>query len=190
MSEYSSFDDLRTDIKSRMDKTIDMLKQEFAGIRAGRASGALLDGITVEAYGAMSPISQVGTISTPDARLITVQIWDKGLVKAVEKAIQSSDLGLNPMSDGQLIRIPMPPLSEERRKELVKVASRFAENSKIAIRNIRRDGMDSLKRMESEGHISEDEQKRHEDEIQKFTDSSVKQIEELLSHKEKDILQV
>ena len=147
MTDYNS---LKDDTLERMEKTIDALKNDFSGLRAGRAHASLLDGILVEAYGSMTPISQVGTVSVPDARTLSVSVWDKGLAKSVEKALRESELGLNPMSDGQLIRIPIPPLSEERRKELVKIAGKYAEQSKIAVRNIRRDAMDEVKKLKKD----------------------------------------
>ena len=186
----SDFNEIKNDSKTRMEKTIESLKGEFGGLRAGRAHVSLLDGIMVEAYGSMTPLSQVGTVSTPDARTLSVSVWDRSLAKAVEKASMESDLGLNPSSDGQLIRIPIPPLSEERRKELVKVAGKYSEASKVAIRNIRRDALDGVKALKKDGQISEDDEKRYENEIQKLTDESIKKIEDLLAQKEKDILQV
>ena len=144
----------------------------------------------VEAYGTPTPIAQVGTVSVPDARTLSVSVWDKGIAKAVEKALRESDLGLNPVSDGQLIRIPIPPLSEERRKELVKVAGKYAEQNKIAIRNIRRDALDEVRKLKKDNLISEDDEKRYGTEIQKLTDDSIKKIDDMLDQKEKDILQV
>ena len=184
----SDFNQIKTEAKARMDKTLEALKSDFGGLRAGRAHVSLLDGIMVEAYGSMTPLAQVGTISVPDARTLSISVWDRGLAKAVEKAIMESDLGLNPASDGQLIRIPIPPLSEERRKELTKVAGKYAENNKVAVRNIRRDALDEVKKLKKDNLISEDE--RYENEIQKLTDESIKKIEEMLAQKEKDILQV
>ena len=184
------FSDTKEDIRQRMEKTIASLKTEFSGLRAGRAHISLLDGIMVEAYGNMTPLAQVGTISVPDARTLSLNIWDKGLAKSVEKAIMESGLGLNPMSDGQLIRIPIPPLSEERRKELSKIASKYAEQAKVAIRNLRREAMDEIKKLKKDNEISEDEEKRFENETQKLTDDYVKKIDEALADKEKDILQV
>ena len=180
----------KSNAKGRMDKTLETLKNDFGSLRAGRAHVSLLDGIMVEAYGSMTPLTQVGTISVPDARTLSVSVWDRGLAKQVEKAIMESDLGLNPSSDGQLIRIPIPPLSEERRKELTKVAGKYAEGAKVAVRNIRRDVLDSVKKMKKDGEISEDDEKRFENEIQKLTDEATKKIDEMLSQKEKDILQV
>ncbi len=178
------------DIKKRMDGAVEVLRREFAGLRAGRASARLLDPITVEAYGTEMPLSQVGTVGVPDPRMLTVQVWDKGLVKAVEKAIRSADLGLNPQTEGNLIRIPLPELSEERRAELVKVAHRYAEQARIAVRNVRRDGMDQLKRLEREGEISQDEHRHLADEVQKLTDQHISAINGLLEQKEKDIMTV
>ena len=178
------------DIERRMVGAIDALKREFQGLRTGRASTALLEPITVEAYGAQMPISQVGTIGAPEPRMLTVNVWDKGMINAVDKAIRESNLGLNPMADGQLIRIPIPELSGERRQELTKVASKYAEGAKVAIRNVRKDGMDSLKKAEKDGYISEDDQKLYAGEVQELTDKYVSQIDEAAKQKEAEILQV
>ena len=186
----SDFSEIKSDAKSRMDKTLESLRTDFGSLRAGRAHASLLDGIMVEAYGSLTPISQVGTVNVPDPRTLSVSIWDKSLAKSVEKALRESDLGLNPVSDGTLIRIPIPPLSEERRKELVKVAGKYAEQNKVAIRNIRRDALDEVKKLKKDNLISEDEEKRFENEIQKLTDDSIKKIDEMLENKEKDIMQV
>ena len=186
----SDINSIKNDAKIRMDKTIDSLKSDFGGLRAGRAHASLLDGIMVEAYGSLTPISQVGTVSVPDARTLSVSVWDKSLAKSVEKALRESDLGLNPVSDGNLIRIPIQPLSEERRKELVKVAGKYAEQNKVALRNIRRDALDEVKKLKKDNLISEDEEKRAENEIQKLTDEAVKKVDELQAQKEKDIMQV
>ena len=186
----ADFNQIKNDSKNRMDKTIETLRGDFGGLRAGRAHVSLLDGIMVEAYGSMTPLSQVGTISVPDARTLSVSVWDRSLAKAVDKALRESDLGLNPASDGQLIRIPIPPLSEERRKELVKIAGKYAEQNKVAIRNIRRDALDEVKKLKKDNLISEDDEKRYENEIQKLTDDSIKKIEDMLETKEKDIMQV
>lgn len=186
----SDFDEIKNDTKNRMEKTIESLKADFGGLRAGRAHASLLDGIMVEAYGSMTPLSQVGTVSVPDARTLSISVWDRSLAKSVEKALRESDLGLNPASDGQLIRIPIPPLSEERRKELVKIAGKYTEQNKVAIRNIRRDALDEIKKLKKDNLISEDEEKRFENEIQKLTDDSIKRIDEAFSSKEKDILQI
>ncbi|MBS4773989.1 MAG: ribosome recycling factor [Proteobacteria bacterium] len=186
----SDFSTIKSEAATRMDKTIESLRADFGSLRAGRAHISLLDGIMVEAYGSMTPLAQVGTISVPDARTLSVSVWDRGLAKAVEKAIVESDLGLNPASDGQLIRIPIPPLSEERRKELIKVAGKYCEANKVAIRNIRRDALDDVKKLKKDNACSEDDEKRYENEIQKMTDDSVKKIDEMFAQKEKDILQV
>ncbi len=190
MPAFSTYDEIRQDTRTRMDKTVDSLKKDFSGLRTGRASTALLDGIMVEAYGAMTPLSQVGTVSVPESRMLSVQVWDKSLVKAVEKAIRTSELGLNPMNDGQLIRIPIPPLNEERRVELTKIAAKYTEQARIAVRNIRRDAMDAVKKMQKDGSISEDEQKKYETEIQNLTDTTIKNMDEMLKAKEQEIKQV
>lgn len=186
----SDLNSIKNDAKIRMDKTLDSLKADFSGLRAGRAHASLLDGIMVEAYGSLTPLSQVGTVGVPDARMLSVSVWDKSLAKSVEKALRESDLGLNPVTDGTLIRVPIPPLSEERRKELVKVAGKYAEQNKIAVRNIRRDALDEVKKLKKDSQISEDEEKKAETEIQKLTDETVRKIDELLALKEKDIMQV
>ena len=178
------------DLEKRMSGALDALKKEFQGLRTGRASVNLLDTVQVEAYGSHMPINQVGSVSVPEPRMLTIQVWDKGMVKAVEKAIRTSDLGLNPMSDGQLIRIPLPDLTEERRTELSKVAARYAESGRVAVRNVRRDGMDQLKKMEKDGDLSEDDKRLYESEVQDLTDKYTGMIDELLSTKEKDIMQV
>ena len=178
------------DIERRMGGAIEVLSREFSGLRTGRASSSLLDPIMVEAYGSQMPMNQVGTVSTPEARLLTVQVWDQGLVKAVEKSIVESELVLNPQTEGNLIRIPIPDLSEERRIELKKVAGRYAEQAKVAVRNVRRDGMDTLKQMERDGEISQDEQKIQSEDIQKVTDGHISKIDEALELKETEIMQV
>jgi ribosome recycling factor len=178
------------DIERRMNGAIEVLKQEFAGLRTGRASVHLLEPINVEAYGATMPMNQVGTIGVPEPRMITVQVWDRSLVGAVERAIRESDLGLNPQTEGQLIRVPIPMLSEERRGELSKIAHKYAEQARIAVRNVRRDGMDTLKRMEREHEMSQDEQHMWSDEIQEMTDRHIKTIDEALEQKDGEIMQV
>ena len=178
------------DLQRRMDGAVEALRKEFSGLRTGRASASLLEPITVEAYGAVVPLNQVGNISVPEPRMISVQVWDKGLVKVVEKAIRNSALGLNPSVDGQLLRIPLPELSEERRQELVKVAHRYAEQARVAIRNVRRDGMDQLKKMEKDGDLSQDEHKLWADEVQAMTDKHIELVGELLQQKEQDIVTV
>ena len=174
----------------RMVGAVTTLKGEFSGLRTGRASPALLDPVQVEAYGNTVPINQVGTISTPESRMITVQVWDKGLAKAVDKAIRDAGLGLNPQMDGQLLRIPLPELNQERRKELSKLASKYAEAARIAVRNVRRDGMDLLKRLEKDHKISEDEHHSKGEELQKLTDQHIKDIDTALQSKEQEIMQV
>ncbi len=186
----TDFSEIKSDAKARMDKTLESLRSDFGGLRAGRAHASLLDGIMVEAYGNMVPVSQVGTVGVPDPRTLSVSVWDKSLAKNVEKALRESDLGLNPVSDGALIRIPIPPLSEERRAELSKVAGKYAEQNKVAVRNIRRDALDGIKKLKKDNLISEDDEKRFENEIQKLTDESIKKIDEMLAAKEKDIMQV
>lgn len=178
------------DLRRRMEGALHVLKKEYGGLRTGRASVSLLEPVTVEAYGSQMPLNQLATVSAPESRLLSVQVWDKSLVKAVENAIRASGLGLNPMSDGQLIRVPIPELTEERRKELAKVAHKYAEDARIAVRNVRRDGMDSLKAMEKAGEISQDEHHQRADEVQKLTDAMIAQIGETMEEKEKDILQV
>lgn len=178
----------KDDIKKRMESTVDALKHEFSGLRTGRASTAMLDTITVEVYGSRMPLNQVGSISVPEPRLLTVQVWDNGSVKAVEKAVRDANLGLNPQADGNLIRIPVPELNQDRRKELVKVASTYAEASRVAVRNIRRDGMETLKKLKDT--MGEDENKRLGDDVQKLTDDHIKKIDGMLSEKEKDIMTV
>lgn len=173
-----------------MDGALEALRKEFGGLRTGRASASLLEPITVEAYGQQMPLNQVGNISVPEARLITVQVWDRGMVKAVEKAIRDGGLGLNPQTDGQNVRVPIPDLNQERRTELSKIASRYAEQARVAVRNVRRDGMDMLKRMEKGGDISQDEQKTWAEEVQSMTDAHIKKIDEALAAKEKEIMQV
>ncbi len=173
-----------------MDGAIDMLKKEFAGLRTGRASPNLLEPVTVEAYGAQMPINQLGTVAVPEPRMLTVQVWDKALVGAVEKAIRDAGLGLNPMSEGQIIRVPIPELNEERRQELSRVAGKYAEQAKIAVRNVRHDGINKLKRMEKEGELSQDDQHLWSTEIQETTDNHVKNIDELLVQKQQEIMQV
>jgi len=178
------------DLKRRMKGAIEVLHSEFSGLRTGRASAGLLEPLTVEAYGSQMPMNQVGTISVPDARMLTVQVWDQGLVAAVERAIMESGLGLNPSRDGNVVRIPIPQLSEERRAELAKIAHKYAEQARVAVRNVRRDGMDKLKRMERDGDLSQDEQRAWGDDLQKLTDESIKEMDEALAAKEKEIMQV
>src|SRR5688572_4920998 len=178
----------KSDLDRRMHGALDALKHDLGGLRTGRASTALLDPIQVEVYGANMPISQVATISAPEPRLLSVQVWDKGNVNAVEKAIRSAGLGLNPISDGTMIRLPIPDLTEERRKELAKLAGQYAEKARIAVRNVRRDGMDALKLDEKKHEISEDERKRLEAEVQKMTDATIADIDSAAHSKEQEIL--
>ena len=173
-----------------MDGAIDVLKKEFAGLRTGRASPNLLEPVTVEAYGAQMPINQLGTVAVPEPRMLTVQVWDKSLVGATEKAIRDAGLGLNPMSEGQVVRVPIPELNEERRQELSRVAGKYAEQAKIAVRNVRHDGINKLKRMEKEGELSQDDQRLWSAEIQETTDNHVKNIDEFLAQKQQEIMQV
>lgn len=178
------------ELQKRMDGALASLQHEFGGLRTGRASANLLDHIQVEAYGAMMPMNQVGTVSAPEPRMLSVQVWDKSMVKAVEKAIANANLGVNPIADGQLVRVPIPALSEERRKELVKVAGKYAEAAKVAVRNVRRDGMDELKAKEKAKQISEDVMHGESEKIQKLTDDYIKKIDDALAAKEKDIMSV
>ena len=178
------------DVEKRMDSAIEVFRKELVGLRTGRASASLLEPITVEAYGSEMPLNQVSTVSVPEPRMLTVQVWDRGLAKAVEKAIRNASLGLNPIGEGQLIRVPLPELSEERRNDLVKVAHRYAEQARIAVRNVRRSGMDMLKKMEKDGDIGQDDQRLYADEIEGVTKRHVERIDELLASKERDILQV
>jgi ribosome recycling factor len=178
------------DIRKRMDGAVEVLRKELAGLRTGRASASLLEPITVPAYGSEMPLNQVATIGVPEPRMLTVQVWDRGLAKAVEKAIRNAPLGLNPAAEGQMIRVPIPELSEERRAELVKVAARYAEAARVAVRNVRRDGMDQLKRLEKEGEISQDEHHKLSGEIQALTDQHIQTINEMLAAREKDIMTV
>jgi ribosome recycling factor len=178
------------DLKKRMNGAVEVLRKEFGGLRTGRASASLLEPITVAAYGAEMPLNQVGTVSVPEARMLSVQVWDNGLVKAVEKAIRTSDLGLNPAVEGSLIRVPIPELSEERREELVKVAARYAEAARVAVRNVRRDGMEQLKRLEKDGDLSQDEHHKSAEQVQELTDAEIKQINEMLAAKEAEIMTI
>lgn len=178
------------DIKSRMDKSVESLRGELSGLRTGRASASMLDPVMVDAYGSPMPLSQVATVTVPEPRLISVQVWDKSLAIAVDKAIRESNLGLNPISEGVLIRVPLPELNEERRRELTKVASTYAEHARVAVRHIRRDGMDSLKKSEKDGHMGQDQMHNHSDEVQKATDDSIATIDTMTETKEKEIMQV
>ena len=181
--------DLNT-YRDRMDKAIVVLKEEYSGLRTGRASASLLEPVMVEAYGASTPLNAVGAISVPEPRMISVSVWDKGVVAAVDKAIRAAGLGLNPIVDGTTLRIPIPPLTEERRKDLAKLAGKYAEQQRIAVRNVRREAMDDLRKAEKDAVISQDEHKRLEVEVQKITDEAVKRVDEALKTKEHEIMQV
>jgi ribosome recycling factor len=178
----------KNDVNRRMHGALENLKHDLAGLRTGRASTALLDPIQVEVYGANMPINQVATVSVPEPRLISVQVWDRSNISAVEKAIRNAGLGINPITDGQMIRLPIPDLTEERRKELAKLASQYAEKARVAVRNVRRDGMDALKADEKKKDISEDEHKRLDTEVQKMTDDTIKEIDVVAHAKEQEIL--
>ncbi|GMN12314.1 ribosome recycling factor [Altererythrobacter sp. MTPC7] len=178
----------KADIERRMQGAVESLKGDLSGLRTGRANTSLLDPVVCEVYGSMMPLSQVATVNAPEPRMLAVQVWDKSNVSAVEKGIAKANLGLNPMTDGQTIRLPMPDLTEERRKELAKLAGEYAEKAKIAIRNVRRDGMEALKDDEKAKEISEDDRKRSEDEVQKLTDTYVAKADEAAAAKEKEIL--
>ena len=181
--------DLKT-FRDRMDKSVNALKDDYAGLRTGRANSGLLDPVMVEAYGSMSPLNAVAAVSVPEPRMISVSVWDKGMVVSVEKSIRAARQGQNPIVDGQTLRIPIPPLTEERRKDLVKLAGKYAEDKKVAVRNVRRDANDELKKAEKAGEISQDDQKKMETEVQKDTDAAIKRIDETLKAKEIEIMQV
>jgi ribosome recycling factor len=181
---------IRTDLSRRMDGAMETLRREFAGLRTGRANPGLLEPVRVEAYGSEVPLSQVGTVNVPEPRMLTVQVWDRSLAGAVERAIRDAGLGLNPATDGQLIRVPIPMLTAERRTELAKLAGKYAEGAKIAVRGVRRDGMEQIKGLEKKGEIGQDQEKDWSDQVQKLTDQYVKKIDDALAEKEKDIKQV
>ena len=178
------------DLVRRMDGAIEVLRREFSGLRTGRATPSLLEPVMVEAYGSEMPLNQIATINVSEPRMLSVQVWDKNMVKPVEKAILNADLGLNPMADGQLLRVPIPELNEERREELSRVAAKYSEQARIAVRNVRRDGMDTLKRMEKEGDLSQDEHHLWGGEIQSITDQHVAKIDEMLHAKQEEIMRV
>ncbi len=178
------------DVKRRMQGAISALKHDLNSLRTGRASPTLLDPIQVDAYGSMMSMNQVATVSVPEPRLLTVQVWDRGMVAAVEKAIRESDLGLNPQTEGQVIRLRIPEMNEQRRKEMVKVAHKYAEEARIAVRHVRRDGLDLLKRLEKDGGIGQDDEKRQADQVQKATDQAIAEVDAALAAKEKEIMQV
>jgi ribosome recycling factor len=178
------------DIKRRMAGAVQSFKSDLASLRSGRASSNMLDPFQVEAYGARTPLSQLATVSVPEPRLLSVQVWDRSMVQAVDKAIRESDLGLNPQTEGQVLRIRIPELNEQRRKEMVKVAHKYAEDSKVSVRHVRRDGIDVIKKLEKDGHITKDDVTRHTDQVQKATDQHIAEIDQALAAKEKEILHV
>ena len=181
---------LLTDLRRRMDGALEVLRKEFGGLRTGRASASLLEPITVPAYGGTLPLNQVANISVPEPRMITVQVWDRAMVKAVDKAIRESGLGLNPQTEGQVIRVPIPDLNEERRRELTRVSARYAEQARVSVRNVRRDGIDVLKRREKETDITQDQQRKLQQEVQHLTDDYIRRIDDALEQKDREILQV
>ncbi len=178
------------DLERRMDGALNSLSEEFSGLRTGRASVNLLDSVMVPAYGSTVPLNQVGSVSVPDSRMLAVNIWDKSVVGAADKAIRDAGLGLNPVVDGTNLRIPIPPLNEERRRDLTRIAGKYAEQARVAVRNVRRDGMDTLKKLEKDGEISEDEHRGHSDDVQKLTDKHIARIDDALKAKEAEIMQV
>ena len=183
-------DALLKDLRRRMDGAMEVLRKEFGGLRTGRASASLLEPITVSAYGGTMPLNQLATVSVPEPRMITVQVWDRAMVKAIDKAIRESGLGLNPQTEGQTIRVPIPELNQERRRELTRVAAKYAEDARVAVRKVRQHGMESLRRLEKDGDISQDEQRKVQTDIQHLTDDHIKRIDETLAQKDKEILQV
>src|SRR5438477_12865516 len=178
------------DLRRRMDGAVEVLRKEFGGLRTGRASASLLEPVTVSAYGGTVPLNQLANISVPEPRMITVQVWDRAMVKAVDKAIREAGLGLNPQTEGQVIRVPIPELNEERRRELTRVAAKYAEQARVSVRNVRRDGIEALRRLEKDGEISQDEHRKLDREVQQLTDDHIKRIDETLAQKDKEILQV
>jgi ribosome recycling factor len=183
-------DTLLKDLRRRMDGAVEVLRKEFGGLRTGRASASLLEPITVAAYGGTVPLNQLANVSVPEPRMITVQVWDRAMVKAVDKAIRESGLDLNPQTEGQVIRVPIPDLNEERRRHLTRVAAKYAEDAKVAVRNVRRDGVEMLRRREKDAEISQDQQRKLQQDVQHLTDDYVKRIDEALAQKDKEILQV
>ncbi|HEX3412310.1 MAG TPA: ribosome recycling factor [Stellaceae bacterium] len=178
------------DLRRRMDGAVEVLRKEFGGLRTGRASASLLEPVTVGAYGGTVPLNQLANVSVPEPRMITVQVWDRAMVKAVDKAIREAGLGLNPQTEGQVIRVPIPDLNEERRRELTRVTAKYAEQARVSVRNIRRDGVELLRRREKDAEISQDEQRKLQQEVQHLTDEYVKRIDEALAQKDREILQV
>jgi ribosome recycling factor len=185
-----SEDALIKDLRRRMDGAIDVLKKELGGLRTGRASPSLLESVSVSAYGSTMPLNQLSTVSAPEPRLLVVQVWDRSMAKAVDAAIREAGLGLNPQSEGQVIRVPIPPLSEERRKELTKIAHKYAEQARVSVRNVRRDGLEALKKREKDRDITQDQHRKLDKDVQTLTDDTIKKVDETLTHKEKEILHV
>jgi ribosome recycling factor len=183
-------DELLKDLSRRMDGAIEVLRKEFGGLRTGRASTSLLEPVTVSAYGGTVPLAQVASVNVPEPRMITVQVWDRGVVKAVDKAIREAGLGLNPQTEGQTIRVPIPELNQERRKELTRVAAKYAEDARVAVRKVRQHGIEALRKLEKDGEISQDEQRKVQNDVQHLTDDHIKRIDETLAQKDKEILQV
>ncbi|HZS83711.1 MAG TPA: ribosome recycling factor [Stellaceae bacterium] len=183
-------DPLLKDLRRRMDGALEALRKELGGLRTGRASTHLLEPVHVEAYGSAMPLNQLASVSAPEPRLLVVQVWDRAMVKAVDKAIREAGLGLNPQTEGQVIRVPIPDLTEERRRELTRVAAKYAEQARVSVRNVRRDGLDPLKKKEKDGEISQDQHRKLQHDIQALTDDYIKKIDETVAQKEKEILQV
>jgi ribosome recycling factor len=183
-------DVLLKDLRRRMDGAVEVLRKEFGGLRTGRASASLLEPITVAAYGGTMPLNQVANVSVPEPRMITVQVWDRSMVKAVDKAIRESGLGLNPQTEGQVIRVPIPDLNEERRRELTRVTARYAEQARVSVRNVRRDGVELLRRREKDADLSQDQQRKLQQEVQHLTDDYIKRIDDALTQKDQEIMQV
>ena len=183
-------EELLKDLTRRMDGALEALRKEFGGLRTGRASASLLEPVMVQAYGGTVPLNQVASVNVPEPRMITVQVWDRNVVKAVDRAIREAGLGLNPQTEGQVMRVPIPELNEERRRELSRVAARYAEQAKVSVRNVRRDGVEALRRLEKDGEISQDEQRKLQNDVQHLTDEHIKRIDETLAQKDKEILQV
>ena len=183
-------EELLKDLRRRMDGALDVLRKEFGGLRTGRASTSLLEPVQVNAYGGVVPLNQVASVNVPEPRMISVQVWDRSVVKAVDKAIREAGLGLNPQTEGQVIRVPIPELNEERRRELTRVAAKYAEQARVSVRNVRRDGIEALRKLEKDGEISQDEHRKLDREVQHLTDDHIKHIDETLAQKDKEILQV
>src|SRR5436190_17334459 len=183
-------DTILKDLRRRMDGAVEVLRKEFGGLRTGRASASLLEPVTVSAYGGTVPLNQLANVSVPEPRMITVQVWDRAMVKAVDKAIREAGLGLNPQTEGQVIRVPIPDLNEERRRELTRVTAKYAEQARVSVRNIRRDGIEVLRKLEKDGEISQDEHRKLDREVQHLTDDHIKRIDETLAQKDNEILQV